>query len=158
MTLNAQLKEFRKQQNLTQKEVAEKLYITRQAVSNWETGKTSPDLETLHKLAELYHVPIETFFKKPAFKQEGEQTQLNEDPKKWQKEENQQVNYINNFRKYIDRLPYAGVAITLLIALLIYTQLDTVPLKGWLYSLLPLLINIAVYIPVKILLKKLDKN
>lgn len=157
MTLNAQLKEFRKQQNLTQKEVAEKLYITRQAVSNWETGKTSPDLETLYKLAELYHVPIETFFEQSDL-QQPQQIQLKVDSKTNQKNKQQQGIYLSNFSNYIDGLPYTGLAITILVGSLIYIQLDEVPITGWLYSLLPLLINIAVYIPVKILLKKLDKN
>lgn len=45
------IKAFREQKNLTQEQLAEQLNVTRQAVSNWETEKTQPDVETLHKIA-----------------------------------------------------------------------------------------------------------
>lgn len=43
---------LRKRANLTQEQMAEKLHVTRQAVSNWETGKCQPDIETLTALSE----------------------------------------------------------------------------------------------------------
>jgi len=46
------LKQRRKHLGLTQEELAERLHVTRQAVSNWEHDKTQPDLEMLAKLAE----------------------------------------------------------------------------------------------------------
>ena len=39
--------------------MADKLGISRQAVSNWENEKTEPDIETLHKIAEVLEVSIE---------------------------------------------------------------------------------------------------
>lgn len=45
------IKAFREQKNLTQEQLAEQLNVTRQAVSSWETEKTQPDVETLHKIA-----------------------------------------------------------------------------------------------------------
>lgn len=42
---------LRKRANLTQEQMAEKLHVTRQAVSNWETGKCQPDVETLTALS-----------------------------------------------------------------------------------------------------------
>ena len=46
------LKRLRTRQGMTQEELAERLHVTRQAVSNWETAKTQPDIETLMVLAE----------------------------------------------------------------------------------------------------------
>ena len=41
---------LRKDNNLSQEELAEKVLVTRQAVSRWETGETSPNTETLKLL------------------------------------------------------------------------------------------------------------
>ena len=45
------LKQLRQREKLTQDALAERLHVTRQAVSSWETGKTQPDIETLTTLA-----------------------------------------------------------------------------------------------------------
>lgn len=53
------IKKFREQKNISQVELAEKLNVTRQAVSNWERGKTQPDIDTLHKIADILEISIE---------------------------------------------------------------------------------------------------
>lgn len=53
------IKKFRKERNMTQEELAEKMNVTRQAVSNWETAKTEPDIDTLTRLAEVFEVSVE---------------------------------------------------------------------------------------------------
>lgn len=53
------IKKLREERGMTQDELAEKLNMTRQAVSNWETGKTQPDIETLTRLAEIFDVSVE---------------------------------------------------------------------------------------------------
>lgn len=50
------IKRLREERCLTQEELAEKLHVTRQAVSNWETGKNQPDIELLKSLAETFEV------------------------------------------------------------------------------------------------------
>ena len=45
---------------LSQEELAEKLFVTRQAVSRWETGETQPNTETLKLLSGLFDVSINT--------------------------------------------------------------------------------------------------
>lgn len=57
--VNTSIKDLRKKKNMTQDELAEKLNVTRQAVSNWENGKTQPDIETLTQLAEVFDVSVE---------------------------------------------------------------------------------------------------
>ncbi len=49
----------RKKLGITQEELAEKLNVTRQAVSNWENGKTEPDIETLTKIAQIFDISID---------------------------------------------------------------------------------------------------
>ncbi|MBE5889209.1 MAG: helix-turn-helix transcriptional regulator [Lachnospiraceae bacterium] len=53
------IQKFRKAKNITQEELAEELNVTRQAVSNWETDKTQPDVDTLTQLSEALDVTVE---------------------------------------------------------------------------------------------------
>jgi len=53
------IKKLREEKNITQEQLAEKLNVTRQAVSNWENGKTQPDIDTLTKISEIFEIPIE---------------------------------------------------------------------------------------------------
>lgn len=50
MTLGEKIKEARKQAGLTQEQVAEKLMVSRQAVTKWETDKGIPDIENLKNI------------------------------------------------------------------------------------------------------------
>lgn len=52
-------KQLRKDSALSQVHLAEKLGVTQTAVSQWETGKSNPDIETLKKIALYYHVTID---------------------------------------------------------------------------------------------------
>ena len=56
MTLKNRLVQFRKNAGLSQEDVAEKLDVTRQTVSKWETGQSSPDLDKVLPLCELYNI------------------------------------------------------------------------------------------------------
>ena len=59
------LYELRTKNGLTQDELAEKLYVTRQAVSRWENGETVPNTETLKLLSGLFGVSINTLLGSP---------------------------------------------------------------------------------------------
>ena len=56
---------FRKMNGLSQSEVANKLNITRQAVSQWETKKSSPDIDKILDLAKLYNVDVKELLSSP---------------------------------------------------------------------------------------------
>lgn len=53
------IKKYRIEKGLTQDQLAEKLSVTRQAISNWETGKTQPSIETLTALSALFDISVE---------------------------------------------------------------------------------------------------
>ncbi|MBQ7873972.1 MAG: helix-turn-helix transcriptional regulator [Oscillospiraceae bacterium] len=53
------IKNARKKLNITQEELAEKISVTRQAVSNWENGKTEPDIDTVTKIAQIFGISID---------------------------------------------------------------------------------------------------
>ena len=49
---------LRKENGLTQKELAEKLNVTDKAVSKWETGRSAPDISLLEKLSQILDVSV----------------------------------------------------------------------------------------------------
>ena len=59
------LLKLRTQKGLSQEEVAERVFVTRQAVSRWETGETTPNTETLKLLSQLFDVSINTLLGTP---------------------------------------------------------------------------------------------
>ena len=56
---------LRTKKGLSQDELAEKVYVTRQAVSRWETGETVPNTETLKLLSRFFDVSINTLLGAP---------------------------------------------------------------------------------------------
>lgn len=58
-SIHACLKEARIDKGLTQEEAADRIGVTRQAVSAYESGKRQPGIDMLMKLAEVYEVSIE---------------------------------------------------------------------------------------------------
>lgn len=59
------IKELRVKKGLSQDELAEQVYVTRQAVSRWENGETVPNTETLKLLSKLFDVSINTLLGAP---------------------------------------------------------------------------------------------
>ena len=57
--------ELRTKRGMSQDELAEKLFVTRQAVSRWENGETTPNTETLKLLSRLFDVSINTLLGSP---------------------------------------------------------------------------------------------
>ena len=58
MTIKDVLPEIRKEKGLTQEELAAKVFVTRQAVSRWETGETTPSIDMAKLLASVLDVPV----------------------------------------------------------------------------------------------------
>ena len=56
---------LRTKRGLSQEELAEKVFVTRQAVSRWENGDTTPNTETLKLLSKLFDVSINTLLGSP---------------------------------------------------------------------------------------------
>ena len=63
MELKAQIKKYRMEQNLSQEDLAEKVYVTRQTISNWENGKSYPDIHSLLLLSSLFNVSLDQLIK-----------------------------------------------------------------------------------------------
>lgn len=59
MTIGEKIYQCRKKQNLTQESLAEKLSVSRQSVSKWETGDALPEITKLKPLSEIFGVSVE---------------------------------------------------------------------------------------------------
>ncbi|MDR9867994.1 helix-turn-helix transcriptional regulator [Lactococcus cremoris] len=58
MIIGQRIKEYRKIYNLSQDDLSEKLFVSRQTISNWETGKTYPDIQIIISLSLLFNVSL----------------------------------------------------------------------------------------------------
>lgn len=63
MELGKRLKEYRTRLGMTQDELAERLYVSRQTVSSWENDKSYPDIHSLLMLSDLFKVSLDTLVK-----------------------------------------------------------------------------------------------
>lgn len=63
MELGKKLIEIRRDSKLTQEEFAEKFCVTHQTISNWEKGKTYPDLETLVSISDAFNISLDELIK-----------------------------------------------------------------------------------------------
>ncbi|MDF7668628.1 helix-turn-helix transcriptional regulator [Lactobacillus sp. ESL0703] len=63
MRFGEYLKQVRLAKNLTQEEVAEDFFVSRQTISSWENEKTYPDMASLIKLSDYYQISLDTLLK-----------------------------------------------------------------------------------------------
>ena len=71
MEIGKQIKKHRSELSLSQEEFADKIFVTRQTVSNWENDKSYPDINSLVLMAEVFGVSLDSFVK-------GESEEMNE--------------------------------------------------------------------------------
>ena len=64
MEIQCILKNLREKNNLTQEQLAERVQVTRQAVSRWETGETQPNTDTLKLLSRVFETRRKKLCKK----------------------------------------------------------------------------------------------
>ena len=72
MDLGKKLFELRKSKNLSQEDVAEKLKVTRQTVSKWETNQSTPDFDKIVPLCDLYGISTDELLKDEVKKEQEE--------------------------------------------------------------------------------------
>lgn len=61
--VSGQIKKYRGSLKLSQEELAEKVYVSRQSISNWENGKNYPDIHSLLLLSTLFNVSLDQLIK-----------------------------------------------------------------------------------------------
>ncbi|MFD1125102.1 helix-turn-helix domain-containing protein [Lentilactobacillus raoultii] len=63
MDISDKLRQYRKQNNLTQKELADKLHLSRKTISGWENGRGYPDIKSITQLSEIFGVSVDDLLK-----------------------------------------------------------------------------------------------
>lgn len=63
MELGKQIKRYRMEINLSQEELADKVFVSRQTISNWENDKNYPDIKSLVLMSEVFHVSLDHLVK-----------------------------------------------------------------------------------------------
>ena len=63
MKLNEQIKNYRHKLNISQEELADRIYVSRQTISNWENNKSYPDIHSLLLLSEIFKISLDELVK-----------------------------------------------------------------------------------------------
>lgn len=71
MNFSEKLKEIRKNEGLSQEQLAEKIGVSRQAITKWETGKGLPDVENMIIIAEIFKTTLDELLRDSVIKQES---------------------------------------------------------------------------------------
>lgn len=150
MKFHKKLRQLREMHKLTQNDVAEKLFVTRQAVYKWERGDNYPDIENLKKLANIYSLSVDDLL-----------------------DENQSIKdiynkggslldrkSIENLKWYINHLPHLGLATSAIAFIFFFLIVGVTERKmlGVFYCLVPLGVHIVLYIPLKIIMNRQEGN
>lgn len=134
MEVHAQIKKYRQEMKLSQEGLADKVFVTRQTISNWETAKSYPDIQSLLLLSTVFQISLDQLVKGDVeiMKEEIEKTE-------------------------IDKLNKYGTILAVLMALMV---LSVVPLFMWLsyYAIIPFGILFSAYIFVALRAEKVKKE
>lgn len=63
MDVGTKIKKYREKEKISQDELALKVFVSRQTISNWETNKSYPDIKSLTLLSNIFHVSLDDFIK-----------------------------------------------------------------------------------------------
>ena len=63
MELSKQIKRYRSEAHLSQEELAEKVFVSRQTISNWENDKSYPDVNSLLLISEVFQISLDNLIK-----------------------------------------------------------------------------------------------
>lgn len=128
MEIGNQIRKYRIQNEFSQEELAEKIYVSRQTISNWERGKNYPDIQSLLLMTALFGISLDQLVKGDVdeMKKEIEQSQ-------------------------IDRLERYGVILTILFVIMIGSAMPLSFFWGWPgMGLWALIAGITFYVACKV--------
>ena len=136
MELGKQIKNCRQEANLSQEELAERVYVSRQTISNWENDKSYPDVNSLVLLSEVFHISLDKLIK-------GDIDRMKEEIKK----------------EEVAKLNHYGIILTVLFVVML---VSVVPLVHWLgnWGYIPwgIIFAVTMYFALKVEKVKKDND
>ena len=104
METKTSILELRKRRHWSQDELAEKLAVTRQAVSRWENGETVPNTDTLKLMAQIFEVSVDYLLLSliHIFRHSGERSQIHMNPYRYK---HLSADYKDRGRSLTDKVP-----------------------------------------------------
>ncbi|MDF9825125.1 transcriptional regulator with XRE-family HTH domain [Breznakia sp. PF5-3] len=119
MDIAKKLQRYREDKSLTQEQVAENIHCSRQTISNWETGKSLPDITSIVLLSTLYEVSLDEMLKGDSIMLHHMQEELKKlEISNYTKKTNKRfVNFQKNFTKgwKIDWISIVGYTLFMLV-------------------------------------------
>ena len=73
MEIGQQIRKYREKENYSQEYLAEKLYVSRQTISNWENERSYPDIHNLLMMCNLFNVSLDDLVKGDVKRMEHEE-------------------------------------------------------------------------------------
>ena len=134
MELGTQIKKYRQELQISQEELADRVYVSRQTISNWENDKSYPDIHSLMLLSEIFHTSLDELIK-------GDIEMMKDTIQK---------DDVARMKRYLK-----VNIITMLIACVI-----AIPLDKWIgaWSWIPVILLLAISFVYSLELSKLQKN
>ena len=128
MEFNNKLYELRKQKGLSQEELANRLNVSRQTISKWEVGESTPDMEKLVAISDLFEVSLDELVK-------GEEPKLAEPSEQIVKSElysdiKEQVLTVDNKKKAKKGIKIAGIILGIFVLIDVISFLIYVIMYG----------------------------
>ena len=136
MELGKHIKNYRQEANLSQEELAERVYVSRQTISNWENDKSYPDVHSLVLLSEIFQISLDKLIK-------GDIEKMREEIKK------EEVTKLNRY----------GMILTVLFVVML---VSAAPLVMWLgnWGFIPwgIIFSVTMYFALKVEKVKKDND
>ena len=112
---------YRRKLKITQEELAERMYVSRQTISRWETDSVFPDVETVIKLCELFGCDMDTLVRKDAEEIEKKNSDESNDISTSTNAEGKQHIKSSMSRWWLgERINTAVCSVTMIVAILVF--------------------------------------
>ncbi len=131
MKFGDNLKKLRKSKKLSQEDLAEKMRVSRQSVSKWETGEAYPEMNNILELCKIFHCCINDLVNDKIIDKEGLDEETKNNVVKLQKEEQQKIKGLSKTIAIASKIGniFCKIALLFIVLIMIVTPFFFIMLK-----------------------------